>query len=130
MKILNGIARVLLVLLLIMPVLGTLGVFPAPTADLYTQQGWAFMSALMATGYMMPLLGITCAVCLVLFAIGRTALGAVILAPFTVNVILFHIFLDAMPVSAASSMGWLLLVLNAYFLWINRKKYKTLWTAK
>ncbi|MBP9774173.1 MAG: hypothetical protein KBD00_06160 [Candidatus Peribacteraceae bacterium] len=127
MKITKIILRILLILLLIMPVLGTLGVFPAPTADLYTPQAWAFMSALMATGYMMPLLGITCAVCLVLFIIGRTALGAVILAPFTVNVVLFHAFLDATPVSAASSMGWMLLILNAFFLWTERKKYKALW---
>jgi hypothetical protein len=105
MKILTIILKVLLGLLFIMPVLGTLGVFPAPTADLYTPQGWAFMSAMMATGYMMPLLGITFAICLILLVTGRTALMAIILAPVTVNIICFHVFLDATPVSASSSMS-------------------------
>jgi hypothetical protein len=127
MKILTIILKVLLGLLFIMPVLGTLGVFPAPTADLYTPQGWAFMSAMMATGYMMPLLGITFAICLILLVTGRTALMAIILAPVTVNIICFHVFLDATPVSASSSMGWMLLILNAFFLWQERAKYRQLW---
>lgn len=127
MKILTVVLRYLLTLLLLMPVLGALGVFPAPTADLYTPQGWAFMSAMMATGYMMLLLAVLCAVCIVLLVLNRTAVAALLLAPMTVNVMMFHWFLDAAPVSASSSMGYLLLILNAYFLWRNLPKYKKLW---
>ena len=63
MKILRLSCVFSLILVLIMPVLGVLGVFLAPTADMYPPNGWAFMSALMAVGYMMPLVGATCAVC-------------------------------------------------------------------
>lgn len=122
------ILRVLLGLILLIPILGAFGVFPAPTADLYSDpNGWAFMSALIVTGYMMPLIGLTCALALVLLVMNRTALMAVILAPLTLNVILFHIFLNVTPVSLESSLGWALFLLNAYFLWLNRAKYKTLW---
>lgn len=127
MKIVRIVLRLLLCLLLLIPILGTLGVFPEPTADLYTQNGWAFMSALMASGYMMPLLGILCAVVFVLTAINKTALGAVLLAPLTVNVIGFHAFVDTGLFSPSATLGILLLFLNAFFLWDNRATYKTLW---
>jgi hypothetical protein len=55
------------------------------------------------------------------------ALVAALLAPITVNVMCFHWFLDAAPVSASSSLGYILLVLNAFFLWDNCDKLKKLW---
>ncbi|UPA22927.1 hypothetical protein K8942_01805 [Candidatus Peribacteria bacterium] len=130
MKILTNILRVLLILLLLMPILGTLGVFPAPTADLYTPNGWVFMSALMASTYMMPLLGILCAVVIVLLVMNRTALAAALLAPMSLNVILFHAFVDTGLISPSASLGIPLFLLNAYFLWINRKTYKMVWDAQ
>ena len=127
MKILNVIMRILLILILVMPVLGTIGVFPPPTEDMFTPQGWAFISALMNTGYMMPLMGLLNVVCLILVIMNRTALAAVLLAPFTVNVILFHVFLDASPVSAAAIPAYVLLITNVFFLWWNWGKYEKLW---
>ncbi len=127
MKILSIVLRILMVLVLLMPVLGTVGVFPPATADMFTPAGWAYMSALMETGYMMPVLGLLSFVCAILFLIGRTALGAIVVAPFTFNVMLFHWFLDDAPVSSAAIPAYVLLVLNLYFLWENRKKYKALW---
>jgi len=85
------------------------------------------MSALMASGYMMPLLGILCAVVIVLTAINKTALAAILLAPMTVNVLAFHAFVDTGLFHPAASLGILLFVLNAFFLWDNRAKYTTLW---
>ena len=126
MKILTIILRVLLGLVLLLPILGAVGVFPAPTADLYTPQGWAFINALMDTGYIMPLIGLLCFVCLILVIIGRTALAAVLLAPFTVNVVLFHFFLDGTPIGALVPAA-VLLLLNAFFLWSERSKYRMLW---
>lgn len=119
--------RVLLCLLLVTPILGTLGVFPAPTADLYSPDGWAMMQALMNSTYMMPLLGLLCFVCLVLVIMNKTALAAVLLAPMTVNVMLFHAVVDDNIFKISSIMGWMLFILNVYFLWINWDKYKTLW---
>ena len=84
------------------------------------------MSALMATGYMTQLIGITCLVVALLCFSGRTALAAVLLAPLSVNIILFHIFLDAVPIGPSSALGYLLLVLNLFFLWYERGKYRAL----
>jgi putative oxidoreductase len=127
MKIINGIARVLLGLLVSTPILGVTGVFPEPTADLYTPEGWAFMSALMDAGYLMPLLAITCVVVLVLTIMNKMALAAVILAPLSVNIICFHAFVDTGLLSPSPILGELLFLLNVYFLWVNRAKYKALW---
>jgi putative oxidoreductase len=126
MKALHVFAKVLLGLLCILPILGTLGVFPAPTADMYTPEAWAFMSAMMNTGYIMPLLGVSFAICFVLLVLNKTALMAVMLAPLTVNIMLFHWALDAAPVSGNSVMAYVLLVLNVYFLRINWSKYTSI----
>ncbi len=122
MKVLNIILRVLLGLLILTPILGATGVFPAPIADFYTPQGWAFMSALMATGYMMPLIGLTCAAALVLVIMNKMTSAAILLAPLSVNVILFHLFLDGGVFIPDAIMGDLLFVLNAYFLYRGRKQ--------
>jgi putative oxidoreductase len=126
MKITRIVLRILLCLLLVTPILGATGVFPAPTADLYTPNGWAFMSALMDSGYMMPLLAILCAIVIALTAMNKTALAAILLAPMTVNVIAFHAFVDTGLLSLSASLGIPLFLLNAFFLWDNRAKYKTL----
>ncbi len=127
MKVLTIIMRIFFGLILLLPVLGTLGVFPAPTADLYSPPGWAFMQALMNTGYIMPLIGVTCAVGLVLVLMNKTALAAVIVAPFTVNVVSFHLFLDNSFFSPAAIPAWVLLITDLYFLWVNKSKYRPLW---
>lgn len=127
MKILRIILHVLLGLLLVMPAIGPLGVLPPPTPEMFTPEGWAFISALMNAGYMMPMIGLTCAVTLVLLILRKSALAAIIIAPFTVNVIAFHWFLDLTPIGPSSVLAYLLLILNAYVLWENRAKYRGLW---
>lgn len=126
MKILNGILKVLLLLILIMPVLGTLGIFPEPDASMYTTEAWAFMSALMEVGYVMPVLTAVFLICAILVALRYTALAMVLLAPLTVNIVLFHWFLDATPISASSIPAHVLLLLNLYFAWQHRSTYKHL----
>ena len=78
MKTLNIVLRVLFALLLLMPVAGTLGIFPPPAAEMYTPEGWAFMSALMNTGYMMPIFAFVCFVCAILLFVGQSALAAIL----------------------------------------------------
>ncbi len=127
LKILHNVIRVLLALVLVMPVLGALGVFPAPTADMYSPAGWAFMSALMASGYIMQLIGITCAVGLVLVVLNRTAIAGLVLLPMTVNVVLFHLVVDGSFFGPAATFAWILVVGNLYFLYDNIEEYKNLW---
>ena len=63
-----------------------------------------------------------------LFAIaGSFALAAVIVTPLTVNILCFHLFLDHSFFSPAAAPAWVLLVTNAYFLWLNWEKYEGLW---
>lgn len=129
MKKLNLLFRILLGLLLLMPVMGALGIFPEPTAEMYsTQAAWEFSSALTNSGYMMPMIGLLALVCSVLFFANKTAIAAALLAPFTTNVIAFHVFLDATLLSSATIPAYILVLLNGYFLWQNLPKYKALWS--
>ncbi len=127
MKVLNIVLRVLLGLLILTPVLGATGVFPAPTADLYSPTGWAFMEALLNTGYLLYLIALLCAVCIVLTIMDKMALVAALLAPLTVNIICFHLFLEGGLFTPSAVLADLLLIINAYFLWMNREEYKKLW---
>jgi len=127
MKITNLILRIVLALILLMPIGGALGFFPEPTAEMYsTTESWEFIFALMQTGYMMPLISVCFALSAILLFTGHQALSALILLPLTVNVVAFHWFLDATPISAASSLAYVLLVLNLYLLWYNRQRYEGL----
>lgn len=127
MKTTNLVLRIVLTLLLLMPVAGALGLFPSPTAEMYgTTESWNFISALMQTGYMMPLIGGIFALCAILLFTGHQALSALLLLPLTVNIMMFHWFTNASPISAESALGYILMVLNAYLLWYNRQKYQVL----
>ncbi len=128
MKILNIIFRVLLVLLCVSPVLGALGIFPAPTPDLYTTaEAYAFIMALYDTGYMNYLLAIVFAAVLALTLMNRMALAALLLLPLMINIVSFHAFLDGGLFSMGAIMADMLLVINVYFLWQNRTRYRALW---
>lgn len=130
MKKLNLVLRILWALLLIMPIGGALGFFPEPTADMYsTPEAWAFMDALMQLPYMMYLMAICFGVAAVLLFVGRQALAALILLPITVNIIAFHVFLDATLIAPESIMAYVFLALNGYFLWYNKDHYKTILAA-
>jgi len=126
-KIIHTILKVLLSLLMLMPIVGALGVFPAPTADLYNSpQAFAFIEALMNSGYLNPLMGIVFAIALVLLWLKREALSAMLILPITVNIVAFHLFLDGGLLTPGASMADLLFILNLYFLWKNRSVYQSL----
>lgn len=79
-----------------------------------------FMQALGATGYMMPLIATTEILVGSLLIIHLwSALALVLLAPLSVNVILFHLVLA--PDSIA--MALLVALLNLYLLFVYRAKY-------
>ncbi len=131
MKVLNIILKILLVLLLVSPVLGALGVFPPPTRDLYnTDEGFAFIDMLMSVGYINYIMAFVFAVCIVLIFMKRMALAALLLLPIVVNIVAFHAFLDGGLFTAGAIMADVLLLLELYFLWTNRHHYRSLWTAR
>lgn len=127
MNILNGTLRVLLCLLLAMPILGVLGVFPPPTADMYnTPEAFAFIEMLMEGKYVNYIMGIVFVLTAILTITNRMAAAALLLLPVTVNIIAFHAFLDGGLLTAGAIMANALALINLYFLWTSRARYKTL----
>lgn len=124
---LSKIFRVLLVLMFVSPILGTLGIFPAPTPDMYhTAQAYDFIIILMNTGYIMWLMTAVFLICLVLTIMNRMAAVALLILPITLNIVGFHLFLDGGLFTAGAIMGNVLFLINIYFLWKNRSTYKVL----
>lgn len=121
--------RVLLSLILLMPVLGVLGVFPAPTADMYnTPQAFQFITILSELGfYINYTIGIVSVLALIALWTGRVALAAILILPVTVNVVGFHLFLDGGLFTMGALLGNIMALVNLYLLWENRETYRPLW---
>lgn len=119
--------KALLSLLMVMPILGATGIFPAPTADMYnTPEAFAFINTLMGAGYINAIMAIVFALALIALWTKRVALAALLILPLTVNIIAFHLFLDGGIFTAGSVMANLLALLNVYFLYQQRAVYRTL----
>lgn len=68
---------------------------PMQTPPEVSEPARAFSAALAASGYMMPMIGILLAVCGALLLANRfVPLALLLLAPFFVNSVLFHVFLE------------------------------------
>ena len=130
-KYLNPVLKGILSLLLVSPILGTLGIFPPPTRDLYnTDQAFEFINILMRSGYIMIIMAICFLLAIILLWTKRTAAAALLILPFTVNIVAFHLVLDGGLFTAGAIMGNVLLLLNVYFLWQYRTSYKQLLAAQ
>lgn len=126
-KILEIVLKVLLCLLLISPVLGTLGIFPPPTPDLYnTPQAFEYIRVLLEAKYVVFIMSVVHVTAMVCLWTKREALAALLILPITVNIIGFHLVLDGGLFTPGAIMGNLLLLINAYFLWKHRMSYKPL----
>ncbi len=126
-KIIHIILKVVLVLIIFMPILGTFGLFPAPTADLYnTQEAYNFITALMGAKYIMWMMSLVFAICIVFTFKNKMALVALLLLPITLNIVGLHAFLDGGLLKSGAIMGNILLLINLYFLYQNRAVYKAL----
>ncbi|MBU3668422.1 MAG: hypothetical protein FGM57_00470 [Candidatus Taylorbacteria bacterium] len=124
MKILNIICKVVLTLLIATPILGTIGVFPPPTPDMYGNAvAYYFILILMSSGYVMYTMSVVFLISIFLLWTKREALAAILILPITINIVGFHAFLDNGLLVPGAIMGNILLILNLYFLWMNRKKY-------
>lgn len=70
-------------------------IHPMPTPPEVAPAARAFSDALAATGYMMPFIGIVQVVCGTLLVANRfVPLALLLLAPFLVNSVLFHVVLE------------------------------------
>ncbi len=129
--ILSNVGKVLLTLLLVMPILGTFGIFPAPTADMYqTPEAFQFINILMQSKYIMVINSVVYIITLYCLWTRRTALAALLLLPISINIVGFHAFLDGGLFTGGAVMGNVLLLLNLAFLWQQRGNYKSLWEKR
>jgi hypothetical protein len=127
-KILHSAAKVILSLILILPIAGATGLLGEATRDLYnTDQAFTFIQVLtdvaMYIDYMMA--AVLLAALIALWT-KREALAALLIAPITANVVGFHLFLDGGLLTGGAVLGNVMLLLNAYLLWVNRAAYKPL----
>ena len=94
-KIIDIVLKVLLSLILVLPILGTLGVVPPATPDMYnTPEAFAFIQTITEGRYITITMVVVHVVALVCLWTRRTALAALLILPITVNVVGFHAFLD------------------------------------
>ena len=123
--------KVLLSLILLMPVLGTLGIFPEPTADLYnTAEAFDFIVTLNSAWYIMYMMAAVHIIALIALWTRREALAALLILPITLNIMGFHAFLDGGLLTGGAVMGNVLFLLNAYFLSKNCGTIKLLMEQK
>jgi uncharacterized membrane protein YphA (DoxX/SURF4 family) len=99
---------------------GFLNFIPPPPTPL-PEKALAFAGALMNSGYMMPLIGATLLVVGVLLVTNRfVPLALALFAPFIVNSISFHLFLEHSGVIMAS----IFLALELYLAWSYRNAFR------
>jgi putative oxidoreductase len=93
----------------------------------HNEAATAFMTAMVATGYMMPIIAATEIFAGVCFVLGRfVALAAVVLVPISINIVLFHAVLD--PSGAAP--GFFVGAANLYLLVVSFPKYQDMLMPK
>jgi hypothetical protein len=87
----------------------------------------AFAGALVASGYMMKLIGLTQLIVGVFLVINRfVPLALVLFAPFIVNSIAFHVFLER----SGLPFALVFFVMELYLAWVYRAAYRPLLTAR
>ena len=128
MKIIDVALKVVLSLILVLPILGTLGIFPPPTQDLYnTPEAFQFISTLTEIRYINIIMSVVHVIALFFLWTRRTALAALLVLPITVNVVAFHLVLDGGLLTAGAVLCNVMLLINLYFLWTRQRELASLW---
>jgi len=121
------IARILLGLpLFIFGLNGFLNFIPQPETPL-PPKAVAFATALMESGYMMPLIGATMLIVGACLLVNRfVPLALALFAPFMVNSLAFHIFLEHSGLPMAAVFAGL----ELYLAWTYRAAFKPMLAAR
>ncbi len=91
------------------------------------EKAMAFAGALAASGYMMPLIGVTLLVVGALLLVNRfVPLALALFAPFIVNSLAFHSFLAP----SGLPMAGVFLVFELYLAWAYRAAFRPMLTAR
>jgi hypothetical protein len=130
-KYLHIVLKIVFSLILLLPVAGLLGILPPPTRELYnTDIAFAFIETLAETAYINYMMVVVHVAALIALWTRREALAALLMTPITANIIGFHAFLDGGLFTGGAILGNILLALNLYFLWQNRKIYSNLFARQ
>jgi hypothetical protein len=123
-----AIARILLGLPLVVFGLNSFLNFIKPPADLVmSEKATNFITALMESGYMGPLIGLTLLVSGVLLLINRCVpFALVIFFPFLLNSVLYHLYLER----SGLPMVTVLSALELYLAWHHRAAYRPLFATR
>ncbi len=99
---------------------GFFNFLPQPSAPL-PEGAIAFLGALMQSGYMFPLIfGTQTIVGMLLLSNRFVPLALVLIAPFIVNSVAFHIFLEP----SGRGIAFVFLVIQVYLAWMYRNAYR------
>jgi hypothetical protein len=105
---------------------GFLNFIPQPTTPM-PEGAVAFSTALVKSGYMMQLIAMThLAVGAFLLSNRFVPLALALIAPFTVNSVLFHMFLEP----SGRPMAIIFLALELYLVWVYRHAYRSMLAAR
>ena len=93
---------------------------PPPTPDQMPQAGLDLIDSFNSAKWLMPLVGIVEIIGGILFMIPKTrALGAIVILPITVGILLTNIF----QVPGTLPVALIVLAINLFVIYNNRKKY-------
>lgn len=122
-----AIARVLMGISLIIFGLNVFLNFIPPPPTPLPEGAAAFAGALVNTGYMMQLIGLTQLIVGVCLLTNRfVPLALALFAPFMVNSIAFHLFLE----HSGLPMAAVFLALELYLAWVYRRAYRPMLAAR
>jgi putative oxidoreductase len=106
---------------------GLNGILQFVTPPALPSRGMEFFTALDSTGYMLPLMNIVfLLVALLLLTNKWTPFALVLLAPITLNIVLFHLFLDL----ASGTMGYIVALINIYLMIVHSDSYRPMFHKK
>lgn len=126
-KYLHILAKVVFSLILLLPVVGATGMLGEATRDLYnTDEAFAFIEMLTDIAYISYMMTVVHIIALLALWTKREALAALLVLPITLNVVGFHLVLDGGLFTAGAVLADLMLLLNLYFLYVNRDLYRVL----
>lgn len=130
-KIINVVLKVVLSLVLVMPVLGILGVFPEPTREMYnTDQAFSFIQIVLGAKHISIMMSVVFLLSLFLMWTKRMALAMLLILPITLNIVGFHFVLDGGLFTGGAVMGNVFLIINIYFIWQNKDRYSSLFSKE
>jgi putative oxidoreductase len=105
---------------------GFLNFIPPPPTPL-PEEAMAFATALVNSGYMMPLIALTLLTVGVLLVVNRfVPLALALFAPFIVNSVAFHVFLER----SGLPMAAVFLGLELYLAWVYRHAFRPMLSAR